>query len=542
MLDANQILRQTETLIGEIKLFLKESRLLNQYGRLIDSLKDELTSPCVLAIAGKVKAGKSSLLNALLGVDLAMTGTTETTATINVFKGGTPVDSTKPILCLYLDGTQEWKSKSYLDSLQGTDGEALIEASKIDKLVFYVSNNPILNNITIVDTPGIGAQVGNEGDSHQIQTDAYFKLRERHKNETTSLSNSADAVIYLFDTVPTELDKTFLSALYNGGNGMTSFNGVGVLSKIDRDISMIDNVSKFKVQFEKQLFSIVPTSSALYNYLPSLDVAISIRRQLRDGFESDAAFKQSIMSEFAFLHPNLPKCKLSLDERQKILSLFKDENFQWSTFQLIVNKIYYTDNIEHELSVLKDISGIKRLEEFISDHFFKRARLLRCNKIISEIRSIIASIKYSKFFIENEHRATFKESCIKCSKSLPSREQEIILRLIDEHIPSQDEIKKTKLALSKIQEKADELKLHLSNLNNSITAYHRIMSDRTQFSDAEISELEKLFCGQDIQDNILPRLKYWNSVYNCSRPNSIRQNAAAAAKNLYQNKLNSDAY
>lgn len=542
MLDANQILRQTETLIGEINLFLKELRLYNQYGRRIDSLKDELTSPCVLAIAGKVKAGKSSLLNALLGVDLAMTGTTETTATINVFKGGKPVDSAKPILCIYLDGSQEWKSKSYLDGLQGTSEEALSEASKIDKLVFYVPDNPILNNITIVDTPGIGAQVGDEGDSHQIQTDAYFKLRERHKNETTSLSNSADAVIYLFDTVPTELDKSFLSALYKGGNGLTSFNGVGVLSKIDKDISMIDNVSKFKAQFEKQLFSIVPTSSALYNYLPSLDVAISIRRQLRDGFESDAAFKQSIISEFAFLHPNLPKCKLSLDERLKILSLFKDENFQWSTFQLIVNKIYYTDNIEYELSVLQDISGIKRLEEFISDHFFKRARLLRCNKIISEIRTIIASIKYSKFFIENEHRATLKESCIKCSKSLPSREQEIILRLIDEHIPSQDDIKKTKLALSKIQEKADELKLHLSNLNNSITAYHRIMSDKSQFSESEISELEKLFCGQDIQGSILPRLKYWNSVYNCSRPNSIRQNAAAAAKNLYQNKLNSDAY
>ena len=52
----------------------------------VQSLREELDSPCVLAVAGKVKAGKSFLINALLGVDLAMTGNTETTATINVFK------------------------------------------------------------------------------------------------------------------------------------------------------------------------------------------------------------------------------------------------------------------------------------------------------------------------------------------------------------------------------------------------------------------------------------------------------------------------
>lgn len=537
MLEADQILLNTEKLIGEIEIFLKESRLLNRYGRLIDSLKEELTTPCVLAIAGKVKAGKSSLLNALLGVDLAMTGTTETTATINVFKGGNPVDSAKPILCIYLDGTQEWKPKSYLDELQGTSEKALSEASKIDKLVFYVADNPMLNNITIVDTPGIGAQVGNEGDSHQIQTDAYFKLRERHRNETTSISNSADAVIYLFDTVPTELDKSFLSALYNGGNGLTAFNGVGVLSKIDRDISMIDNVSKFKALFEKQLFSIVPASSALYHYLPSYEAAVAIRQMLREGFESMAAFKQAVMSEFAFLHPNLPKCKLSLDERRKILSLFKDDNFQWSTFQLIVNRIYNAENMESELSILQDISGIKILEKFISDHFFKRAHLLRCNKIISEIRTLLTSIQYSKSFIENEYRASLKESCVESCRHLPIREQEIIIRLIEENIPSLHEIKKTKSSLSKIKDEADDLRLQLSRLNSSIIAYHRLMSDKSQFSESEISELEKLFCGQDPEANIISRLKYWNSVYNCSRPNSIRQNAAAAAKNMYQNKL-----
>ena len=95
MLSADQILLKTESLITDFERFLRASKLNYKYGRLIDSLKDEVTSPCVLAIAGKVKAGKSSLLNALLGVDLAMTGTSETTATINVFKSGTDRKSTR---------------------------------------------------------------------------------------------------------------------------------------------------------------------------------------------------------------------------------------------------------------------------------------------------------------------------------------------------------------------------------------------------------------------------------------------------------------
>ena len=109
-----------------------------------------------------------------------MTGTTETTATVNIFKKGTPPSKETPILCVFLDGHKEWVSKQYLDSLQGTSKEALERTAKIDKLIMYIDDNPLLDYVTLVDTPGIGAEVGEDGDSHQIQTDAYFKLRERH--------------------------------------------------------------------------------------------------------------------------------------------------------------------------------------------------------------------------------------------------------------------------------------------------------------------------------------------------------------------------
>lgn len=548
-MNADQILHQTEKLILDFEKLLKNTKLQTPYATTIESLKNELTAPCVLAIAGKVKAGKSSILNALLGVDLAMTGTTETTATINVFKGGSPVEPSRPILCQYLDGKRDWHPKSYLDELQGTSEKALEETSKIDKLIFHIPDNPILNDITIVDTPGIGAQVGGDGDSHQEQTDAYFKLRERHKNDTKSLSHSADAIIYLFDTVPTALDKDFLDALHNGGSGLTAFNGVGVLSKIDRDLTMVGNIPKFKTEFERQLFTILPTSAALYRFIPNLENAIIIKNQLQNGFASEGAFEQGIMSEKAFLHPRLPKCTLSIEERKEILRLFKkggpkygdngsnNVDFQWSTFQIIAKRLYHAHDVAKELLNLQELSGIDSLRRYISDHFFSRTRLLRCHKILTELKSLVSSITYSRSFLESQELSLLKDSCLESCKSLPPKVRDLIERLVDQHIPSPKEVKQTAIRLSKLKNSIDEIKISLTNINNSIVVFQRIKAEKSQFSDDEISELGRLLSGQDMEIDILNRLKYWSAVYNSSKPNSLRQNAAATAKSIYQKKL-----
>ena len=84
-------INQTQGLIKDVLEFIEQSPWKDAYSSRLQVLHEKADFPCELAIAGRVKAGKSSFLNALLGADLAMVGTTETTATINFFKYGKPL-------------------------------------------------------------------------------------------------------------------------------------------------------------------------------------------------------------------------------------------------------------------------------------------------------------------------------------------------------------------------------------------------------------------------------------------------------------------
>ena len=204
----NDICDSLEAILGDAARQVREAGLPGTLAGQLDTLVNEVRQPCVVAVVGRVKAGKSTFINAFLGADLAKVGTTETTATINYFCYGTP-DPVLPVRCYWRGGGFTDVDKAFLDGLQGNDEETLRRADGIDHLEYRLPL-AVLRHATIADTPGFFAAV----EEHVERTAEFMQLshqlRQRHDQETQQLAGKADAVIYLIGQVARASDRLFL--------------------------------------------------------------------------------------------------------------------------------------------------------------------------------------------------------------------------------------------------------------------------------------------------------------------------------------------
>lgn len=186
-----------------------------QHARLTAALS-RLDEPLRVAIAGKVKAGKSTLLNALVGEELAPTDAGECTR----------------IVTWYRDGI------TYRVTLVPTQGEArqvpfTRDAGAIEVDLGNYGENDVaelqiewpsasLREMTLIDTPGIASLSADAS----ARTHAFLTPDEEHVS-------AADAVVYLMRHLHAT-DVNFLEAFHDEEfSQATPVNAIGVLSRAD---------------------------------------------------------------------------------------------------------------------------------------------------------------------------------------------------------------------------------------------------------------------------------------------------------------------
>jgi hypothetical protein len=112
-----------------------------------------LDAPLQVAVAGRIKAGKSTLVNALIGRRIAPTDVGECTRLVTRFRYGT-VDRLEVV---YRDGRRDTKPLAPDGGIPadlGSDlGTGLAEVSHLE--AFLTSG--LLQGITVIDTPGLGS-------------------------------------------------------------------------------------------------------------------------------------------------------------------------------------------------------------------------------------------------------------------------------------------------------------------------------------------------------------------------------------------------
>ncbi|MFF5229369.1 dynamin family protein [Dactylosporangium sp. NPDC000521] len=162
-----------------------------------------------VAVGGRLNAGKSTLVNSLLGQGLAMTDATECTRIVTWFVYG---DQNRVTV------TPKQGEPYAIATAPGGGVPAQLGTAPEDvaRLTVATSNRRLREQYTVVDTPGLDALSG---------LDEYSML---------ALAD-ADALLYVMPH-PGERDAEALAAFRGGagGAGMCAVNAIGVLSRIDQ--------------------------------------------------------------------------------------------------------------------------------------------------------------------------------------------------------------------------------------------------------------------------------------------------------------------
>jgi hypothetical protein len=184
-------------------------------GETLDQISERLDEPLRVAIAGKVKAGKSTLLNALVGQELAPTDAGESTRIVTWYRDGLTYRAT-----LYPRGGEPIDAPFARDGGPVRVDLGVNRAEDVERLVIDWPSGH-LQEITLIDTPGI-ASLSTEVSK---RTHAFLTAADE--------PTAADAVLYLMRHLHAT-DVRFLESFHDREvASATPINAIGVLSRAD---------------------------------------------------------------------------------------------------------------------------------------------------------------------------------------------------------------------------------------------------------------------------------------------------------------------
>lgn len=206
-----------------------------------------LDTPLQLAVAGRIKAGKSTLVNALIGRRVAPTDVGECTRLVTRFQYGT-VDRIEVVMKNGSRATIPFAPDGGIPAdLAGLGGDAGLDA--VSHLEAYLTS-ALLSDVTVIDTPGLGsmdaasiarteALLGAAGSAAVDDAADDQVADERSPGSLDQVSEfavaGAEAIVYVF-TQSVRADDTKVLAAFTAATASRDagpVNALAVLNKAD---------------------------------------------------------------------------------------------------------------------------------------------------------------------------------------------------------------------------------------------------------------------------------------------------------------------
>lgn len=379
---------ETDQVFEECLKLTADHPSLTSFHQLLAKSYEQLHQPMRVAIVGLIKAGKSTLMNALLQENVVATGTVEATFNVNWLKYG----KTRQIW-IYFNNSRPPEAKSFEEltelTLRPEDHQDYLLSIKYIEVSYP---NEILKTFNLIDTPGF--QSFYQDDSQKTRD--FLQLHgETLSQVTESEAANADAVLYLFSHSLGEQDKQIVEQFQGLGMGQASpLNAIGVLTKIDfyasdpnvsDPLTVGDQISKRLREhpnIQPLLYTIKPISGLLAFGAKTLtDSEINSLQEL--AALPEERFAKLIRSADRFCNRNYEDIPTSPEKRTEL----------WKRLDRYGVELAYSfqrsgvSDKEQLVQHLLEKSGLPALRDLIVSHFGHRAFLIKLSRVLQNLNA-----------------------------------------------------------------------------------------------------------------------------------------------------------
>lgn len=340
-----------------------------------DAVIERLSGPLRVAIAGRVKAGKSTLLNALVGERLAPTDAGECTRIVSRYRRGSAYE----VVAQLRDGRREplafSRGNGSLDISLGGLHER--DIATID--VAWPTST--LETITLIDTPGLASL----NDENSRRTREFLEFDEQRPSD-------ADAVIYLMRHAHRS-DVAFLDAFMDRSvTAASPVNAVAVLSRADEigagRLDAMESAARIAARYgvDPQLSGLCAAVVPLAGLLA--ETGLTLREDEVAALRVLAAtpaetLERMLLSADQFCE--VSSSELTAELRRNLLDRLGVFGVRLALREIREGRASTAAQLG---PLLVEQSGLTALRRLITEHFMPRARVLQARSGLVALRAL----------------------------------------------------------------------------------------------------------------------------------------------------------
>ena len=383
--------------------------------RLAD-IRDRLDGALRIAIAGRVKAGKSTLLNALVGERLAPTDAGECTRVVTWYQFGPAYDvsavasdgAVTSLAFRRVNGALQFDLGSLALDDEPRDDDRPNRAGPGEPRIVVSWPSSSLRNVTLIDTPGLDSL----SSANSLRTAAFSALGEQRPSD-------ADAVIYLMRHLH-RLDAEFLGSFMDRSVANSSpVNSVAVLSRADEvGAGRLDALASARriadrYQHNETLrtlcTAVVPIAGLI------AETGLTLREDEVRALRTVAATPEPVLERMlrsadAFCEPE--SSELTVEIRRELLDRLGMFGVRFCTDQLR-DRAACTGPELAELLVAE--SGLDAIRALIMDVFLPRAHVLKARAAVAGLRLLARELE----LLDPVHARQLAAAIERCESSSP---------------------------------------------------------------------------------------------------------------------------